>query len=486
MMILFFIGAAFLLIVEGRFLALFMTQGALQKAEGWALGFPLGTAVNALLFYFFTISGAPLTALTVFGGHVVMLIVLGVFNHVIPGSPATASIRPRPTPAGLELLPPPLLLRRAGSMTYRVLLILLAIATAISLLYGIVHTFLPTFYYDSVSQWTMRAKISFFDQHIAFDVDELRGMSKPQYPILLHSLQIFFALAINNWSDLVANSAILILNLTSFLAMSVLLLRNISKQLVLLVLSTILTIPILAYHLGQGYGDLSLLAYLLLAAVALVSSEEGKNTRMLLLASVMVGAASFVKQEGLVFGLAPFTVLLLLLLQKNSWKPLLMFGFLPAMLLSLLWPILLLSKGLPLSPHGGGDLAIAFHSEGVSEAFRVLFASGSFGVHWYIVIGLLVSVSLKLFYSSRSALLAPAFTEASAGRRRKPFILILLWGVMILISALAIFLATANVQYLLNGQTFSRTMMIPLALLLLGTLGLYAYTDDHEKTPQAS
>ena len=201
MTLLFFSGVAVLLTVEGRWLVAAIARENLTRSEEWALGFPMGTFANALLFFICTVGGIPLNALAVFGGHLgIVIIAFAVSSRVAtPSTPFdTPSLR-------LGLLPPSLKLRRTGRVTRRgvsrdfnfkkyLLPILLTLAILIKLFYGISHALLPSYSYDTVSQWNMRAKISYEDRAIAFDRDEVRGMSKPQYPILFHSLQIVFNL----------------------------------------------------------------------------------------------------------------------------------------------------------------------------------------------------------------------------------------------------------------------------------------------------
>ena len=486
MTLLFFSGVAVLLTVEGRWLVAAIARENLTRSEEWALGFPMGTFANALLFFICTVGGIPLNALAVFGGHLgIVIIAFAVSSRVAtPSTPFdTPSLR-------LGLLPPSLKLRRTGRVTRRgvsrdfnfkkyLLPILLTLAILIKLFYGISHALLPSYSYDTVSQWNMRAKISYEDRAIAFDRDEVRGMSKPQYPILFHSLQIVFNLPQKEWQDPVANGATLLLSLTSFLAFFLLLRRLAGSFAALVTLACILTIPLLSIHLAQGYGDIHVLTYVLLGAVLLLHSFErnqgnqGNQQELLLLSAIFVAASAWVKQEGMVFGVVPWMVIVGigtgkfegLKVGRFRGLEVLKFGGL-VFLLSLPWTLFLLIKELPLSPHGGGDLMMGWHPEGVPLALKALFAGGSFGMHWYIVIGLLLSV---------------LFERVRRGRQvEKSMFLIFLWGIITFFGALFIFLCTSNIEFLMNAQTFSRTMLLPLSLLILGTVPLFYYNGSHD------
>ncbi len=476
MTFLLFAGTAILLTVEGRWMVRVIAGGNFARREEWLLGFPLAAFSNALVFFLCTILRIPLTASIIFGFHVVILLSFGIIvssrvlgrvslDTILSFHFDKLSVRPK----SLGMTRPSVSRDRTSKFFItlpKILIILFCIAVLIKLFFATSHALLPTFYYDSVSQWTMRSEISFHDHAIAFDREEPRGMSKPQYPILFHSLQIFFMLPQGEWIDAVANISTLLLSLTSFLACFFILARLRGYGVSLLAFSFILTIPLLSLHLSQGYGDIHVLTYLLLAAISFLVWFQKKDGRALLLASLFIVASSFVKQEGLVFGVLPFIFLLLLLcgIERSSAMKILRMGVLPS-LLGFLWSVFLIIRGLPLSPHGGNDLAISFHPEAVRGVFSTLFASGSFGIHWYVLFALL------LFFG---------FTRWRNAREGLPALFLVLWGLLLFFETLFIYLFTSNVKFLLNEQTFSRTMLLVLPLLLLGTVLLPAYTSPHD------
>ncbi|HLC75735.1 MAG TPA: hypothetical protein VJB82_01265 [Candidatus Peribacterales bacterium] len=452
-----FFGVAILLTAEGRLLCSLIAGTHLRRCEQWALGLPLGAFLNALLYFVYTVIGIPLTALTTFGGHLLILLFAGVFTMKMkmfsPDKSSTSldSLNPKQG-LGFRSLEK----SNLSSRFFSIFMFIFVLFITIKLFYGVTHALLPTYYYDSVSQWTMRAKISYLDHAIAFDTNELRGISKPQYPIFLHSIQITFALGQGQWIDLAANSATLLLSLMSFLAFFLLLMRYAGIMRAGLALGLVLTIPLISLHLGQGYGDVHVLTSLLLAAALLCLTSKTKewNPRLLLLSALFISSAAWMKQDGIIFGVVPWIAILGVAGYFRGFRTPLMSSILPSIIFASLWSILLVTKGLPLSPHGGGDFSLTFHGDAVPEAFRQLFAAGSFGVHWYLAIALLV-FSVPLLRKTRS--------------EDFPAYLILLWSALTFFGALIIFLATPNVQFLVNAQTFSRTMIFPLSLLLLAT-----------------
>ena len=461
--LLLFLFSALLLIAEG-WLLLAVFRVPLTRLERIALAFPIAAFVNVLIFFVLTVFGVPLSGLVVYGIHGLIIVVLLLVGT--SGKHAAAVRKPPQTTAIFESL-----LRFKSFLKLRLwkklIIVLLLVSIAIKLFYGISHSvILPgTFYFDSLSQWTHRAQVSYVDQGIAFDLNEERGVSKPQYPILVHSLQIFFMLPHNNWIDAVANGSTLLLSFMSLAAIALLLIRFIGPLFSLLFLWLLFSIPLLSFHLSQGYGDIHLLQYLLLSSVCLFMwaregegiEEERMRGGWLLLSGLFVAASAWAKQEGLFFGVVPWMFLMFLygvfakpskiICSSPLLKPLIPF------ILSFPWLLFLFCKGFPISPHGGGDFQFGFHSEAIAPALKALFVQGSFGVHWYIV---LLGLGFVLGFGWKTV------------RQFSSEFLIITWGLLTFLETLFIYLFTPNVDFLLNQQTFSRTMLIPLVLLLLG------------------
>ena len=484
-------GVILLLIVEGRLLMHLLARGNLTSLEEWSLGLPLGAFVNALLFFAFTVTGIPLTPLFVVGGHALIAIALFGLPRILPAlrgaSWFDASTSSAQAPAhhdryqSVTLSPP----KCDTSMFFpkRILIAVtffLCLSLTVKLLYGFTHAILlPTYYYDSLSQWNMRSRISFGERKIAFDETQVRGISKPQYPILLHSLQIAVMLPQNawlagrslgeGWQDRLANAATFLLTCSSFLAFFLLLRRFTGNLFSLLTLGALFSIPLLSIHLVQGYGDLHVIEYLLLSALFLffafkvskevsphASSGLSMTPAFLMLSGLFAAAASFVKLEGFFFVLLPWVTLVAGLLffapprerLRQEW-----IALLPGIFLGSLWIFFLLARGSSIGPHSD-DLSLGWHSQGIPLIVNALFLSGSFGIFWY---------ALPLLF----AFLLPGALRAWQTHRAS--LAILLWGVVTFFGTLAIYLLTPNIEFLLNNQTFHRTMLMPVVLFIVGT-----------------
>jgi hypothetical protein len=172
MSLLLFVITASVLALEGAMISA-LVFGSKEKTRDILLGLPLASFANVLIVFAFTVLSVPLTAWSVLGAHVIMTGILILRARRLPkATPCPTTIPLKKTTLGLVFLV-------AASF------ILVAVAV-----YSFSHAvLLPTFQYDSATNWTMRSKLSFYDKAIAFDATEVRGMAKPQYPFLFHALQ---------------------------------------------------------------------------------------------------------------------------------------------------------------------------------------------------------------------------------------------------------------------------------------------------------
>jgi hypothetical protein len=441
-----FIVSVAILCFEGRCIVLLIAGKHCTKPEQWILGFPLGVAMNALLFFLCTVLALPLSASVIAALHagVITLLLSYAVAHKKRAEQQHAILAFKEWNNGAMTVP------------CKIAIAILLLSIAIKLFYAITHAVLfPTFYFDAISQWTMRAKISYFDQAIAFDADELRGFSKPQYPILLHSLQIFVMLFQQGWRDSIANAGSLLLSLTSFFGFTLILLRLRGVFFAVLTLALLFMIPLVPEHLSQGYGDIHVIEYLLLSALFAYLFLQTFSRPLLTLSMLFCASAAWVKQDGLVFGVLPWIILMgVIAAIEPKRRRDIVSSMVMITLFAGAWSLFLLFKGMSMSPHSG-DTVISWHPEGVPMALFTLFSAGSFGIYWYVVFVLLIVLGVVV---------------RNAWRAFVPELFVVLWGLITLVETLFVFLCTPNVSYLLNSQTFSRTMMIPLFLLLFGLL----------------
>ena len=453
-----FILSALLLMYEGKLIVLILAGQSFRKCEQYFIGFMLGVFVNALIFFLCIIFSLPINFVVIYITHI---LIVSALVFVVNKERLWFHFKPY---GSLQIF-------ESGGVINRrnILMVLVTVSIVCKLLFSLSHAlFVPSYYYDTLSQWNTRAKISYEDRQIAFDLTEVRGHSKPQYPILVHSLQIYFNQPQADWNDHRANASTLLLSISAFAAFVLILARITSPLFSFVCLGLFMMIPLVPLHLSQGYGDIHVIEYLLVGILCtILYIKSKKDYRALIISALLVAASSWVKMDGLILGVIPFIFVFsfyfLYKCRSQDFKQMLHIPVI-AFFLSILWPILLLIKGLPLSPHPE-DLAIKLHTEAIIPIAEALFSYGSFGIFWFLV-PIFIIFQIYEFSKSKSK------CDESA--------LVLLFGLIVFVESLVIFIFTPNVQYLLNGQTFSRTMLIPLFIMIL-SLVLFFYKGSSSK-----
>ncbi len=454
-MILLFLIPLALLLIEGWFAA----QLIVPRAGKWLqlpLALPVASLSNALLTFAYTVVDIPLVPASVLGGHVLIIIVLFVLKRRQSADVLLQENGEKSVP----LFP---------QRWSRFILLLCYILLGVSFVYSFVHAvLLPTMQLDSLSNWTHRAQVSFVDHHIVYDATEDRGVAKPQYPILLHSLQITANQLQFKWNDHIANTIHWLLSLSSFGALFLIIRRLRGKQVALLGTTLILSIPLLQLHLAQGFGDLPLAQYLLLALGAYAMYVQYAGARWLMLSAFFVGAACWTKSEGLFIGFFPFVLMLGChwFLHRPERKNLLMAAGI-SLALAVIYPLFLVAKGMHITPHST-DTAVQFTLAGFPYLFPALFTNGSLGITWYVLpAAIVILLALASRRDPRVACdMLPTFIFGTVG----------------LAIVLFTYLFTENVQFLINEESFFRQLYIPAALLILSCI--LAYTPAEQSPEQ--
>ncbi|OGJ65188.1 hypothetical protein A3A67_01740 [Candidatus Peribacteria bacterium RIFCSPLOWO2_01_FULL_51_18] len=435
-----FLGVLLLLLSEGFLICRIALKTGFRLELSLAL--PLSSFLNVLLTYFLTIAGIPLNIFSLLGSHILVTLLLLITVILRGDFQNSFALSVESTKNRIGII-------------QKVLLAMAGVIIFTTIFYSFTHAILlPTFQYDSATNWTMRSQISFVDRRIAFDPDESRGMAKPQYPFLFHALQITANQGQILWNDTAANSILFLLSLGSFAGLTLIFSKLRGRFPALVITALIVGIPLLGLHLAQGYADINLVQFILLALSCLaVWLEERKSGRWLFLSAVFISAAVWTKSEGTVFGLIPWLLLVLFeFYRRIESRREIAVSIFSAVMLSLPWPLFAKLKELSLTPHST-DVRIGFRPEGLGEAFLGLFSRGSFGVIWYII-PVFAAIILYLFYKK----------DEAVERRQLP---LLAWACLVFVSVLFVYLFTPNVRFLLNAESYYRQMMIPASMFVL-------------------
>ncbi len=438
-----FFGVTALLFFQGWFGTHALLGGKESKPLRACLALPVAALFNAILVCVLTFTDVALTPLGILIGNACILAGFWL-----------AAFRMHSAKTANVCVP-----REKLTTGKRVLLVACAILLAVDVGYAFSHAvLLPTFQYDSATNWTMRSRISYVDRAMAFDVDESRGMAKPNYPFLYHALQITANQGQGAWNDTAANAIHFLLSLSAFGAAFLLLRRMRGTFIATIAITVLLTIPLLALHLAQGFGDITLVQTLVLSIACLCMAIEthgrgGAAQRWLILSGAFAAACVWTKSEGIQSGLLPWILVVgLLCIGDAAWRTPALRSAIVAVGLSALWPIFALTRGLSLTPHGT-DSSIACHPEAVHEAVLGLFSRGAFGIAWYAIPA---TVALLLVLLSRRSPNVSARQSVT-----------LTWGGLTFVTVLFVYICTPNYVFLLKAESFYRQMLIPAALLIV-------------------
>lgn len=431
----FLLGLA-LLSIEG-FLIGSLLLGRSAKLLRLSCSLPLGALGNAFLFYLLHIAGIPIALLGFIVGHLLIIGLLAILLRLQLWK------RTEPLPVVPDLHP-------HWSRLHSILFWLLLIFTGLIIIaFSTRAIVLPTYYWDSFTNWHMRARTMLELQDILF-----HGVQKPQYPILLHGLQMS-VMMINGWNDHAANIATLLLSLSLLLGIGIMARAQGGRISGIVVPSMLIAVPFAMTHLQQGYADIHYTSYLLLSASVLgvaLHDSRGINVRMLILSALLCAASAWTKLEGLWLGVVPWLaiVTLIAITRKEARKhAAIAVGILVALIAP--WPILLQLQQLPATSHG---ITFEWNMNAIPLIIKALFMEGSFGVQWYAisVLGLLMLMQSRTAWLPRAWPLSPST----------------LFGLLTLGIIFGIFLVTIDSQWLQSQITFSRTMLLPTLLLTQG------------------
>ena len=410
----------------------------LQKSYGSTLeillGLPLGALINLFAIALLTLLGIELHAVSIIGANLIVIVWMII------------SIQPLLKAKSNDII------QESEVRVPRLMMIVSGFILAASLIYAVSHTLLPTFHYDSTTNWNMRSKVSFYRAEIVFDTQD-NVIAKPHYPFLYHALQISVNSFSPNWSDKSANSVHLLLSLATLGAVFELLSRR-GRSYALTALALIVGIPLLTLHLGQSYADITLVGFALLSLALICEFRRTNDERLLMLSGLLLCACVWTKADGIFFCFIPWIIMMAIMLVRHEGSIAhLRYPVAITVLLGLSWPAFAALKGLSLTPHGAGDSQIHTNIEAVSAFSKALFVSGSFGIYWYGLLAILATVFMGVRKNS-----------IELDRR---YVLTLLWGLIALAGYMGVYLLTSNTEYLIIGQSFDRQMLLPASLLTL-------------------
>lgn len=426
-----------ILTAEGTLFASLLLRRSIRDVFPFLLSLPLAALINVLIVFLCTVVSLPLFFWTLLLGHGIVIAVL------------LFCIQKRKKFHHEEMYVEAFVPNRWILALRALCILLLSFSAFFSFSHAVI---LPTFPIDSLTNWTMRSKVSFYDHAMAFDQTEERGVAKPQYPILFHALQITVNEGNTEWNDRSANSIVFCLTLFSFAALFWLLKQQRGFDGALIGLTLITGIPLFGFHLSGGYADVTLVQYLCLSLITLWFWRLHQDAKWMMLSALFMTASVWTKSEALFVGLIPWLFFVIMDGRRTDQRKKIGTSLGAGILLSAFFPIFLLSRGMGLTPHQS-DTHFQWHHGALQIAFNGLFSGGSMGISWSVLcIGTILLLWLIFKKDQR--------IDRSA-------VSLGLWGLFSLLLILFTYIFTPNAAFLANGESYYRQLMIPAALLMV-------------------
>lgn len=248
----------------------------------------------------------------------------------------------------------------------------------------------PPIAYDNLAMWQYKPKILFYENQINFNIKNyayLGGGGHINYPWQTPLLSYWLYANLGEFNDLAGNLINLIYYLSILITIYYFLKKYLSAPVSLLFVWLVTTMPLLFYHAYNGYADLILSYYLLLAFIFLFYWLENGETKQLSTAGIFFSCALFVKNDASVFAIAGLIIILIkLFLIDRKFMAAVKSGSL--YLLAIAWPLLpwLFIKIKYHLAFSNVEPGLAYHGEVWQNIYWSLFLNSSFNIWWFVVI----------------------------------------------------------------------------------------------------
>ncbi|MDP2709024.1 MAG: glycosyltransferase family 39 protein [bacterium] len=311
----------------------------------------------------------------------------------------------------------------------------------------------PPIAYDNLTMWQYKAKTLYYQNTINFnqpEPDYLGGGGHINYPWQIPLLNYWLYANLGEFNDSASNLIYPIYYLSILIIIYYFLKKYLAASLSLLFVWLFSILPLPFYHAYNGYADLTLSFYLLLAFIFLFYWLENQAKKYLLLAGLFFACALFTKNDALIFASAGLLTIIisLFLAKQTAGARLALFGaYLAAIILPILpWLAVKIKYGLAFSNVEPG---LAYHPQIWKNLYRAIFLSGSFNILWFAA---MVALAVNLVTIRRQKFLWLAWL----------FLLLDLAGLT------ALYLLTEEYRVAIDGTALSRNLLAlaPIAIVL--------------------
>jgi ABC-type multidrug transport system fused ATPase/permease subunit len=331
----------------------------------------------------------------------------------------------------------------------------------------------PVLACDAFCNWSLRAKMFFYEQGLGVGSNYAFGGGQPYYPLNVPLLETWFFSAMGAWDDRTVKIifALFFISLLGVFYCSVR--RFASRSLAIFSTYLVTTLPMLVYHSTIEYSDFPLSVYVTAAFLSLMNYFGSKDKKHLYISAILAGIGSWTKSEGLMYML--IIILLLCLYDYINYKKnpsrclpdvLVYCGL--ALVFKISWQIFNIVNKMPKSVWQTIEYNKIFENLPripviIDNFYKKMFFYGNWEIAWFV------------FF----AVLLMAFTCLK--RTRNAFSLMM---VGLCTSAIAfLYYITPSYVWLLDGTTLNRNIMavMPLVIYFIAAQLSCAFNADNGK-----
>jgi hypothetical protein len=333
-----------------------------------------------------------------------------------------------------------------------IILILLLVIQLVFIFFNAISR--PTITFDSLAMWSFKAKTLYYEKGVDFNPGSavyLGGGGHINYPWLVPLSQFWLHEVMGEYNDLMTNFIFFFYFVFIIILLYYFIRKYASRFAGLLFAFLFSTTPLIFYHSYNGYADLPLGYYSLIAFVLLFFWIESKEIKYLILSAIFFGITLWIKTEALFFIFSAVLVFsYYLFISKTINNKLKKFFNFLLNILIIISPILFFNFKYNLGV-SNIDSGKGFHPEVFKSLFESLFMSGNWNI-WWIVFVVIFVFNIKTIIKNKEQLFGWLFLFIVSGE------------------FLAVYFFTNDYQYAVNHTAISRNIitLLPISVFLVG------------------
>jgi len=315
----------------------------------------------------------------------------------------------------------------------------------------------PVFSVDAFANWSLRAKVFFFDSGLSMRTKDLyfAGGGQPFYPINIPLMETWIAKVLGYWNDQLFK-VIFGLFLISLLTIFYCSVRRFASRPVSLVSTYLLsTLPLLVHHATIEYADFPLCVYIACSVFFLLNYFESNQEKHLYFSSMLAGIGAWTKSEGMSLLLVNIVVICVYLIRNNRdmrYMAAKLGGYLLlALTFKVPWSVFNVYYNIPKSIWQKIEYTKMFENYYripviIDQFYRKLFFYGNWNIAWFVFFAALI---------------------ISFGSLNKTRYLYSLLQIILVMSAFAfLYYITPSYEWLLQGTTLNRNVLIIMPVVI--------------------